>query len=388
MDSILKEEDIAKLQLENWAYRQTGCSNIQHISLILQLKESQKTIDQLKIENTNSINDVKQECNIKIQNITDQFNNKIDQILLSLNILAQENQNLKSNLEKKHFDQIKEHQALKSYVEKNTSDIIENNQSICSQKFYNDSLQKKIQSLQDKQTNLNQYYKSLKNNIEKDQKVNGKEKEVFDDKLKYVTNDLESFKIKLEQVNKEINDFGSRYESEYKALNYKTIQSKIIDYKFFTTINDWIDHSKIHKFTLLYRASENDFNAVMFHTKCDYKGPTITIIETTDGYVFGGYNSQDWKSKNTYYGDNKCFIFTLRNRHDFKPTKYITTMDNCIGDYSSLGPIFTDINIYGKENSYQDFPLKFNDTTFKGKSTLTPFKDFIIKEYEVYQCRE
>ncbi|KAF2073603.1 hypothetical protein CYY_005092 [Polysphondylium violaceum] len=400
--SILKEEDIAKLQLENWRYRQVGCSNNEHISLTLQLQASQKRIEQLIIENTISINDVKQECNKKIENKTDQINNKIDQTLLSLNTLVQENQNLvqenqklKSNLEKssteiqslkkQYLDLIKEHQALKSNVAKNTIDIIENHGS---QKLNTDSLQKKIQSLQDKQTNSNEVLKSIINqydNIEKDLKENGKEKEVFNDKLKNVTNDLESFKIKFEQVYKEQNAFQSRYEREYKSLNYKTIPSKIIDYKYFSIIDDWIDNSINHSFTLLYRASENDFDGFKFHSKCDHKGPTITIIETTDGDIFGGYNSQDWKSEMGYYGDNKCFIFTLINKHAIKPTKYITTKESFIFSYSSSSPSFGDYSIYGDKMGRQIFPLNFIDTTFKGNSTLTPSKYFIIKEYEVYQ---
>ncbi|KAF2072647.1 hypothetical protein CYY_006049 [Polysphondylium violaceum] len=60
-------------------------------------------------------------------------------------------------------------------------------------------------------------------------------------------------------------------------------------------------------FELLYQASDNEFSASSFHSACDGKGATITLIETTLGCVFGGYNSQSWNSDGKwYYGDKKC----------------------------------------------------------------------------------
>ncbi len=58
--------------------------------------------------------------------------------------------------------------------------------------------------------------------------------------------------------------------------------------------------------SLIYRASRDGFEANKFHTKCDNKSKTLTIIKSTNGYVFGGL-----------YGDVKndpnSFIFSLIN---------------------------------------------------------------------------
>ena len=54
------------------------------------------------------------------------------------------------------------------------------------------------------------------------------------------------------------------------------------------------------KATLLYRASEHGFKASDFHSKCDNKGKTISLIQDTNDNVFGGYTSQSWTSKGKY----------------------------------------------------------------------------------------
>jgi hypothetical protein len=40
---------------------------------------------------------------------------------------------------------------------------------------------------------------------------------------------------------------------------------------------------------LLYRATRDGFDASSFHSKCDGKANTVTIIKTDSNYVFGGY---------------------------------------------------------------------------------------------------
>ena len=40
---------------------------------------------------------------------------------------------------------------------------------------------------------------------------------------------------------------------------------------------------------LLYRASELEYSAAQFHKLCDDQGPTITIIKSNFGNIFGGY---------------------------------------------------------------------------------------------------
>ncbi|KAF2068574.1 hypothetical protein CYY_010101 [Polysphondylium violaceum] len=144
----------------------------------------------------------------------------------------------------------------------------------------------------------------------------------------------------------------------------------------------------------IQQASEtNKFSGSAFHSACDGKGPTITVIETTDGCIFGGYNSQSWNDRGKYYGDNKCFIFTLVNKHGIEPTKYFPETDTYyVGSTPSQGPVFgfepdgnRDIKIL-ESDPFQSFPSSYNDTTGVGKTTLNPSRYFTIKNLEIYRC--
>ena len=50
------------------------------------------------------------------------------------------------------------------------------------------------------------------------------------------------------------------------------------------------------RYRLLFRASRDGFSAATFHSKCDDKGPTITIVQSGDN-KFGGFTDSSWGSK-------------------------------------------------------------------------------------------
>ena len=47
---------------------------------------------------------------------------------------------------------------------------------------------------------------------------------------------------------------------------------------------------------LLYQASRDGWYSNNFHSCCDNKGPTVTVIESGDN-IFGGFTEQSWESK-------------------------------------------------------------------------------------------
>ena len=49
-------------------------------------------------------------------------------------------------------------------------------------------------------------------------------------------------------------------------------------------------------FQLLFRASRDGFSADAFHSRCDNKGATVTIV-LSENNIFGGFTEQPWKSK-------------------------------------------------------------------------------------------
>ena len=48
------------------------------------------------------------------------------------------------------------------------------------------------------------------------------------------------------------------------------------------------------KWRLLFRASRDGFAAAAFHSKCDNKGPTVTIVKSGNN-IFGGFTEESWR---------------------------------------------------------------------------------------------
>ena len=42
-----------------------------------------------------------------------------------------------------------------------------------------------------------------------------------------------------------------------------------------------------------FRASEHGWAASTFHSRCDFKGPTLTLV-AVKGLMFGGFTDMDW----------------------------------------------------------------------------------------------
>lgn len=156
-------------------------------------------------------------------------------------------------------------------------------------------------------------------------------------------------------------------------------------------LSEWLPKKK---FTLQYKATRDGFNAFEFHQLCDKKGPTLTVIQSKDGHLFGGYTSASWDLSSTHKNDPTAFIFTLTNPHSIAPTKYIikpTEVSHAICCYGFYGPVFGrghDIQVCPlsneTSNSWTNFPTSYIDTTSKGKETFTGAMSFSTTDVEVY----
>eukprot|EP01133_Synstelium_polycarpum_P009760 gene9760-11397_t len=131
----------------------------------------------------------------------------------------------------------------------------------------------------------------------------------------------------------------------------------------------------------------------LIYRKCDNQGPTITIIKSSNNYIFGGYASQSWNSTGTYYGDVNCWLYTLYNNNITAPTKYIPkTTANFQYGMTSYGPTFGgghDLNVTNlcntNQSSYSNFPHTYNDTTGQGNITFAGARNFTVSDYEVFK---
>jgi hypothetical protein len=62
----------------------------------------------------------------------------------------------------------------------------------------------------------------------------------------------------------------------------------------------------------LYRGTRDGFASSAFHSRCDGKANTVTIIKNYINHVFGGYISVAWHSSDSHTSDSNAYLFSLR----------------------------------------------------------------------------
>ena len=146
----------------------------------------------------------------------------------------------------------------------------------------------------------------------------------------------------------------------------------------------------------MYRATRDGFGAANFHANCDGQSKTVTIIESTRGYIFGGYTKCCWSSgKHVFCHDSNAFLFSLVNKFKkpFLSSILLKEESKAICCNSDYGAIFGYYDIYVSNDSnlstdsfavfksYQK-PAFINDPN---GFYFCDSKHFQAKEIEVFQ---
>ena len=235
---------------------------------------------------------------------------------------------------------------------------------------------KEIDKLKIENENLKKEFKEYKNFTE------NKMKELEAS----IKKEFENFKATLEFYNLEY-----KTSDEIKKLKEKfnkTIDTHIMKYNELSLIETDVQkklNKKIKKYTLLFRASNDGFQASNFHSKCDGKNNTVTLVETTKGKRFGGFTDAAWDQSNSYKTGSNGFIFSL----DDKSIYYNKNSNYNIYGSSSYGPAFGAghdfylCNNCNSDNSSYDNSGNSYETNGK-KYALAGEKNFSVKDYEVY----
>jgi len=174
--------------------------------------------------------------------------------------------------------------------------------------------------------------------------------------------------------------------------------SEILSNEAHRQILSWLDMGAETKLELLYRASNDGWSGEDFHSKCDNKGPTVSVFKCTGGYSFGGFTSTPWASTNVFVAcaDSSAFVFSLHRPGGVDPVKLAVktaSVQFAIGDYSHFGPIFgsSDISL-GTVNSddigstnIHDYELPPGHAQVDAKIFFTGAKRFRAAEVEVFR---
>jgi len=169
-------------------------------------------------------------------------------------------------------------------------------------------------------------------------------------------------------------------------------ESKLLDRKYKKELTRLFEGKKL-KMKLLFRASKDGYNASTFHSLCDNKGATLTVIKSGSGqYLFGGYNPESWHQSGSYVSSG-CWLFSLDNPSH---TVMKMTQTNSNGAYcgSGYGPTFGgghDLHVNSSMQSTSNYssPSSFTSMAsgYSGSfsnSTLAGGYNFVVEELEVF----
>ncbi|RIB03549.1 TLD-domain-containing protein [Gigaspora rosea] len=172
--------------------------------------------------------------------------------------------------------------------------------------------------------------------------------------------------------------------------------STIISTRHVSLIEGWISHDTASQLSqqksvrpsfswnLLYRATEDGFNAVDFHRKCDNKGACVVIVKIKDSdKIVGGYNPVGWMLPNGYTATDKSFLFYFDN----STSKISRILPDCsvsaIFQNSSYGPTFGYPDLFISSNCNQTNSSDCNCNHYYEKNFSVT--DFFVEDYEVFQ---
>ena len=197
--------------------------------------------------------------------------------------------------------------------------------------------------------------------------------------------------ILLEERIKKLEDIINKYEEKEKEKERleKEKEEKLISFSGTEILNkeskkmllSWLPRKPI-KITLLLNSNIDGDSTSTFMDKCNGKCPTLAIIKTTKGNIFGGYTTQLWKQGEVQ--DKNAFVFSIdkKKKYNIKETEHAIGFSS---DYWLFGYSYNAIVC-------QNNCTKRNDNYVGNKTYDIPEqyelnggeKYFTVKSFEIY----
>ena len=194
-----------------------------------------------------------------------------------------------------------------------------------------------------------------------------------------------------EKINKIENDIKDllQFKNDIMEERKMSIDSNIINNDLFykKSLKKWINPNQSIKSELLYRLTKDGDSISTFHSKCDNISPTLVLVESLDGYKFGGFTTCTWDITNSDKNDGKTFLFSLNKSQKFdKKYNQHNNRDIYSGD-SSYGPFFGYDDLFFIFSMKKCYSYQSNQYSFlNDKDLANNNKDsFEVKEVEVYK---
>ena len=119
--------------------------------------------------------------------------------------------------------------------------------------------------------------------------------DIPDDSLQQFDDDTELLND-LDAIHCEDSDIRLKISNDYlKNPSEFLPNTQLVNQQYDVKLREWLGSD--YKWRLLYRASEHGYTGKSFHEYCDDRGPTLIVIKSSGGWIFGGYTTQSWRGK-------------------------------------------------------------------------------------------
>ena len=234
--------------------------------------------------------------------------------------------------------------------------------------------------------------------INEQKSENEKLRKEFNDYKNYSENKITELEATIKTISENLKNNIEFYNGKYlekeeynkiKEEKAKFIDTNIMRYNELDLIKEGIKNKlkkNIKKCNLLFKASINGFGSSNFHSLCDGKNNTLTLVETTSGRRFGGFTDAQWDQSNKFKTGSNGFIFSLDNKEIYynKDSNYNIYCCSDRGPTFGGGHDFKIVNNCNNSNESYDYSGCSYDTNGK-KYALAGQSNFLVKDYEVYQ---
>ena len=130
---------------------------------------------------------------------------------------------------------------------------------------------------------------------------------------------------KLEDIINKYEEKESEKEKEEQLISFSG--TEILNKESKKMLLSWLPRKPI-KITLLLNSNIDGDSTSTFMDKCSGKCPTLAVIKTTKGNIFGGYTTQLWKQGEVQ--DKNAFVFSIdkKKKYNIKNPEYAIGFEN------------------------------------------------------------
>ena len=262
---------------------------------------------------------------------------------------------------------------------------------------------------EEKNNNLEEMKDALKLQIEKKIKNNNIQQDNFNEmnnaNIHHNNIEKEEEEEKDEENINEQNEHNIGFISPVENNNLLFAESSIISLselekrKELNLLQNWLDSwinqdgqnhpSTPYSTKLIFSSEKEDDKASSFHKYCDNIAPTLILIETKEGFRYGGFTTQKWESpeQSLFKNDKHAFIFSLdtEKKYDVTDPEKSIQCSMFWGPYfGEGGAICVPDNFLQEKNAFYQWPSSY-DISEKDELTFGQEHNINISKYEVFQ---